>query len=115
MSAKPARKPKPDWAGDLARVLRAAGNAVERELRFSDERAWRFDVALPRRKIAVEVEGLNGRHQRTGGFRRDMEKYNTALALGWRVLRVTGRDVETGDALVWLARLRVRVRVRGKR
>lgn len=43
-------------------------------------------------KIAVEVEGgayTNGRHTRSTGFINDMEKYNEALVLGWRVVRVT--------------------------
>lgn len=30
---------------------------------------------------------------------KDMEKYNTALTAGWRVLRVTPKQIENGDAL----------------
>jgi hypothetical protein len=42
--------------------------------------------------IALEVEGgvwTGGRHTRGAGFVRDMEKYNRAGVLGWRLLRVT--------------------------
>ena len=56
------------------------------------ERRWRFDWAWPAQKIALEVEGgiwTGGRHTRGEGFVKDMEKYNAAAALGWRVLRCT--------------------------
>lgn len=61
----------------------------EREFRFC-ERRWRFDYAWPAAKVALEVEGgvfSGGRHTRGAGFVADMEKYNTAVRLGWRVLR----------------------------
>ena len=52
-------------------------------------RRHRFDFAWPDRKIAVEVEGNawgvkgGGRHMQDS----DLEKYNIAATLGWRVLR----------------------------
>jgi len=64
----------------------------ELEHRFHPERKWRFDFAWPQQKVALEVEGgvwTYGRHNRASGFLRDMEKYNRAAVLGWRVLRVT--------------------------
>lgn len=63
-----------------------------REHRFYKPRKWRFDYALPYYKIAVEVEGgvwTGGRHIRPQGFLGDIEKYNTAALLGWRVFRTT--------------------------
>lgn len=60
-----------------------------REHRFC-ERMWRFDYAIPSLKIAIEVEGgvwTGGRHTRPQGFIGDMEKYNRATAMGWKVLR----------------------------
>lgn len=54
-------------------------------------REWRFDFAIPERHVAIEVEGgafIGGRHVRTDGYLRDMEKYNEAAAAGWLVLRV---------------------------
>ena len=63
-----------------------------KEHRFYQPRKWRFDYALPRYKIAVEVEGgvwSAGRHIRPQGFLNDIEKYNTAALLGWRVFRTT--------------------------
>lgn len=62
------------------------------EYRFHPERRWRFDYAWPAQRVALEVEGgvwTGGRHTRGAGFLGDMEKYNAAALLGWRVLRVT--------------------------
>ncbi len=56
------------------------------EYRFHPTRRWRFDLAWPSVKLAVEIEG-RGRHQTFMGFAKDAEKYNAALLLGWRVLR----------------------------
>lgn len=76
--------------------------ACVRELRFHPVRRWRFDYAIPDHKIAVEVEGgvwTQGRHTRPRGFLGDMEKYNAAAALGWRVLRVTPDTLTTRATL----------------
>ncbi len=64
----------------------------DREWKFEVKRRWRFDYAWPQQMIALEVEGgvwTGGRHTRGAGFVRDMEKYNRAAVLGWRLLRVT--------------------------
>ena len=66
------------------------------EHRFHGKRKWRFDIAFPEEKIAIEVEGgvfTGGRHTRGKGFLKDMEKYNTATTMGWRVLRVIPQEV----------------------
>jgi hypothetical protein len=74
------------------------------EYKFDPDRKWRFDYAwlenhgnasfdLPDIMtpfIALEVEGgiwTGGRHNSGAGFIRDMEKYNEASALGWRIIR----------------------------
>ena len=62
------------------------------EHKFHQTRKWRFDFAWPEYKVALEVEGAvwtNGRHTRGSGFVRDMEKYNEAAKLGWRIIRTT--------------------------
>lgn len=67
-----------------------------KEYRFYKARKWRFDYAMPLYKIAVEVEGgvwTGGRHIRPQGFLGDIEKYNTATLMGWRVFRVTPDDL----------------------
>jgi very-short-patch-repair endonuclease len=63
---------------------------VVTEYRFAHPRRWRFDIAIPNERIAIELEGgvfTGGRHTRGTGYLNDMEKYNAATALGWRVLR----------------------------
>jgi hypothetical protein len=73
-------------------------------------RNWRMDFAWPGPMIAVEFEGgtyTGGRHTRGAGFEKDLEKYNTALILGWRVLKVTTGLVLRKDRIVfkWLEEL----------
>jgi len=78
------------------------------EYKFHPIRRWRFDFAWPTEKIAVECEGgvfTGGRHTRGKGFTDDCEKYNEALCLGWRVLRVTSKQVNKGQAIQWIERL----------
>jgi hypothetical protein len=70
------------------------------EWRFDEVRRWRFDWAWPDHKVALEVEGgvfTRGRHTRGAGFLGDMEKYNRAAVLGWRVLRTTPEDMASGQ------------------
>ncbi len=65
------------------------------EFQFHPERKWRFDMAWPKQRVALEVEGgihTEGRHTRGAGFLKDMEKYNTAARFGWRVIRCTPDD-----------------------
>lgn len=67
-----------------------------KEYKFHPKRRWRFDYAIPEYKIALEVEGgvwTGGRHIRAQGFLGDMEKYNTATLMGWRVFRTTPDDL----------------------
>ena len=82
----------------------------EREYKFHPSRRWRFDFAWPENhlRIAVEVEGaifVGGRHNRGLGMLADMEKYNAATVLGWRLLRVGEPHIRTGQALEWIEEL----------
>jgi len=66
------------------------------EYRFHTTRKWLFDFAWPEQKVALEVEGgvwTRGAHGRGSGIVRDIEKYNAAALLGWRVLRVLPKDL----------------------
>ena len=78
-----------------------------REWRFAPPRRWRFDFAWPLldQKLAVEVEGgiwTRGRHTRGKGYQADLAKYNRATLDGWRVLRVTGAQIKSGEAVEWI-------------
>ena len=73
-----------------------------KEYRFHPVRQWRFDYALPMQKVALEVEGgvwTQGRHTRPQGFLGDIEKYNTATVMGWRVVRCVPDDLMTGKTI----------------
>ena len=75
---------------------------VVKEYKFHPVRKWRFDYAIIDHKIALEVEGgvwTGGRHTSPKGFIGDMEKYNTATLMGWRVLRVTPDDLYKPNTL----------------
>lgn len=68
------------------------GVEVIKEYQFHPSRKWRFDYAFVEHRVALEVEGgvhTGGRHIRPKGFINDMEKYNTAAVMGWRLLRCT--------------------------
>ena len=95
-------RPKSRAEETLALLMSHDGIAFEREYVFAPPRRWRFDFAIPDRMVAIEVEGgtwSGGRHVRGAGYRRDIEKYNAAQALGWRVLRLTTDMVTDGSAM----------------
>ena len=77
------------------RLLETVCSGWIREHSFHWVRRWRFDYACPAQMIAVEIEGgvwTGGRHTRGKGFLGDMEKYNEATAMGWRVFRCDTSD-----------------------
>ena len=103
----------------LAVQLEQAGIPFEREYRFHPTRRWRADFAIvlfrhpseplyaapDQVDILVEVEGgayVQGRHTRGPAFEADCEKYAAAAILGYRVIRVTPRQVDDGRALSWI-------------
>ena len=85
-----------------------AGRCV-REFKFAaPQRQWRFDFAFLHKSVAVEVEGgvfTRGRHNRGVGMLADMDKYNHATELGWRVLRYGERQIKSGAALSQIERV----------
>lgn len=94
----------PQKITDLFTTLCKSDLRVEcvKEYRFHPVRRWRFDYAIPSHKIALEVEGgvwTGGRHTSPKGFLGDIEKYNTATLLGWRVFRTTPDALLTSDTL----------------
>lgn len=79
------------------------GFAPVTEYRFHPERKWRFDVAFlsDTNNIGIEIEGgawSQGRHVRGAGYIKDLEKYNMATAMGWKVYRFTPQQVMDGTA-----------------
>lgn len=85
---------KSDHAGMrfIKTALTNSGLKFVTELKFCDTRRFKFDVAIPNLKIAVEFEGIiseKSRHTTITGYSKDCEKYNLAVSLGWKVYRYT--------------------------
>lgn len=83
------------------------GKGLRDRLAQAGMQDWRFDLAWPAALLAVEVDGggwVNGRHSRGAGMESDCAKFSLAVALGWRVMRVTPRQVKDGRALRWVER-----------
>lgn len=97
--------PKAGSPGECAFALHCRVEKLNpvREYRFHHERMWRFDFAFIEQKIAVEIEGgvySFGRHSRGKGNEADMDKYNQATILGWRVLRYSTGMAMSGQAIL---------------
>lgn len=84
------------YENEIKIINETLGLKLESEVKFHPLRRWRFDFADKERKIAIEIEGgifSRGRHVRGKGFIADMEKYNTATSMGWRVYRFTPSNI----------------------
>ena len=65
---------------------------VEREFKFCPTRKFKADYYIPELKLLIEKEGgiYTGKaHGSITGILRDIEKYNLATKLGYKVLRYT--------------------------
>lgn len=68
----------------------------EFEYQFHPSRKWRFDLAWPHFKVALEAQGgifSGGGHTRGAALLKEYEKLNEAARLGWRVIFVQPREV----------------------
>jgi hypothetical protein len=100
----------------LEKHLDELGLSFTAEYRFAHpKRNWRFDyvvgphgLILPddrAKALAIEIEGAiwnRGRHTRGKGYQGDLDKYNHATMMGYRVLRFSTEDVLRGRAKVFL-------------
>lgn len=76
----------------IENLLKAHGIEYVKELKFAEDRKFRFDFAIPSIKVGLEYDGLfsaKSRHTTAVGFSKDAEKINLAQALGWRAFRYT--------------------------
>jgi very-short-patch-repair endonuclease len=79
----------------LHRLLRRAGIrdwVRNQEIWAAGELIGVIDVAIPSRRIAIEVDGM-AYHVDVDRFRRDRAKQNALVAMGWTVLRFTWADL----------------------
>lgn len=74
------------------------GPLLIREFIFHDTRRWRFDFAVPSKKIAIEIQGglyaAQSGHRSKEGVERDYEKINEALFGGWQVFQITSDNIK---------------------
>lgn len=73
------------------------------EFAFAPGRKFSADFAWPEARLLVECEG--NVHRIKTRFRRDIEKYNLATLLSWRLLRFTRREIQGGLALEQIRQL----------
>ncbi len=76
-------------------ILRSLASDSCAEFRFHPTRKWSADFAIPSARLLIEIEGgawIGGRHTSGAGFVGDMEKYNAATCLGYRILRFQPSD-----------------------
>ena len=98
-----------DLAVLAAVALQAGYPEPVAEWRFHPTRQWRLDLAWPLLLVGLEREGYArgggaGRHQRGDGYANDCEKYTEAAIAGWLLVRVTGRQIQSGQAAGLLLR-----------
>jgi hypothetical protein len=84
------------------------------EFIFHPTRRWRYDRAWPAHRLVVDIDGgawlhRHGKtahsHGQGAGFERDRKKDAEAMLLGFRVLRVTTKMVQSGAAIEYLRHL----------
>lgn len=91
-------KKRPAGLVAIENVLMAARIEFVNEYVFSETRMFRFDIAVPSMKLAIEYEGIfskdNGQNGHTGvkHYVKDCQKYNLATVEGWKVLRYTAKN-----------------------
>lgn len=94
--SKGKKKPSNKAIVQMGLLLTIEGIKHVKEYKFHPIRRWRFDFAIPEKKIAIEYEGVFGggksRHTTVTGYTADTEKYNEAVKLGWKVLRYTAKS-----------------------
>ena len=97
---------------NVKQILDILGAKYETEYRFHPKRRWRFDYAIKKKilncdypdieKIAIEYEGIfskKSRHTTMKGYDGDCEKYNEAVLMDWKVIRITQLMLNDGRAL----------------
>jgi hypothetical protein len=106
-------------AGLVVEIELAGLPSPVREHRFHPVRRWRLDLAWLDRRLYVEVHGgtwlgsqvdpitgqpRKGAHSTGRGQRRDFEKQNAAVLLGWRPIVVSTDMCRDGSALTTITR-----------
>ncbi len=86
----------------LHRILRRAGVTgwvANHPVWFDGALVAVIDVALPERRLAIEVDGF-AFHSDVERFQRDRQRQNQLIGLGWTVVRFTWADLTTRPGYV---------------
>ena len=85
-----------------------------REWLFADDiqRRWRFDLAWPSFRVAVEIDGFGPGHYSKHGRAQDNYKANAAAMRGWYILRYSTEDLRINpcrilEEIAWTLRQRI--------
>lgn len=92
-----------DLSDLLSFHLSAAKIPHKREVMLVPGRKFRTDILVG--DLAVECDGAtwaNGRHSRGSGIETDSEKQCLIAMQGYRPMRVTRRQIDSGKALSWI-------------
>ena len=91
----------------LCRQLTQAKIAYKEEFRFNPKRRWCFDFLVD--NFGVEIVGglwmPRGGHSQGKAQLDDMEKFNHAALLGYRVLQFSPDQVKSGEAIGFIERV----------
>ena len=98
--------------GELERKLGVSDVVMEHAFAKERGRKYRLDLAIPDKKIGLEVHGgayiqrkgggTGGAHHTIEGRARDMAKGNLAAVMGWIVIEVSPDEVADGTAYRWI-------------
>lgn len=106
---KPRSRARIDYVEKLVFQIRAFRHpAPQREVLFHPTRKWRFDLAWPDWKVAVEYQGgifsRQASHSSVAHIMRDQEKANEAQLYGWTLIYANAKTVTSGQAVDWINR-----------
>lgn len=81
--------------------LDSTGN-VWREYQFNNKRKWRLDFAWPVISLALEIDGAV--HRIKGRWEKSFEREQALFFSGWRLLKVSTKQVRSGEAVQLIER-----------
>ena len=87
---RPNLTPRSEWANTL-RELGVTGLVWQHRIRLPSGRWARFDLAIPSRRIAIEVD-VHPRHDETAGRLADESRDEGAAVDGWITVRIARAD-----------------------
>lgn len=111
--------PKPEREYHFIRDFVGHGKNIRKRIAAAGLADWRFDLAIPSKKMAFELDGgtrlirrgprgimVGGRHNGA----KDIMKLNHAQRFGWKVFRFTNEMVKDGTANLFIWNLAANIK-----